>query len=156
MNLMMAIDQEPPRFVGQFGQRRPVVAGARPWPELRSGRTEKALRPWMPAAPYMAALACAMGEKWLEAEQYADMAVALSDVRARSSSSVSQTDTGLPAGTAACASEGAVCAAALEARSAARSQAGLLCGRAAVAAGRSPLAVRRPFLTSKQAAAQKI
>ena len=36
------------------------------------------------------------------------------------------------------------------------SQAGLLCGRAAVAAGRSPLAVRRPFLTSKQAAAQKI
>ena len=39
---------------------------------------------------------------------------------------------------------------------AARSQAGLLCGRAAVAAGRSPLAVRRPFLTSKQAAAQKI
>ena len=41
------------------------------------------------------------------------------------------------------------------ARGAARSQAGLLCGRAAVAAGRSPLAVRRPFLTSKQAAAKK-
>ena len=39
---------------------------------------------------------------------------------------------------------------------AARSQAGLLCGRAAVAAGRPPLAVRRPFLTSKQAAAKKI
>mgnify|MGYP001440624881 CR=1 FL=1 len=40
-------------------------------------------------------------------------------------------------------------------RRAARSQAGLLCGRAAVAAGRSPLAVRRPFLNSKQAAAKK-
>ena len=46
--------------------------------------------------------------------------------------------------------------AATSVRRCARSQAGLLCGRAAVAAGRSPLAVRRPFLTSKQAAAQKI